>query len=219
MNATVVKPPTRTDFRPPTRTDFRPPTPKVMRAAAVLACSLMVAACGASSGSSSTSPSPADPTAISAGAPDSAGPVLPVSSNPITNTSTVAALAIDSVLVENNADSSGTAVTDHLEIALANTGDSDLTTFEVFYTFADPTTGVSESYYSQLPAGFTIPAGGARVAHFDNTGAIDHFPVNEFSLYSTDTNALDVTVVVSAADAAVQTATIQKDAGGPETAD
>ena len=45
------------------------------------------------------------------------------------------------------------------------------------------------------------------------------FPVNEFSLYSTDTNALNVTVTVSAADAAIQTITVKKDAGGPETAD
>ena len=41
----------------------------------------------------------------------------------------------------------------------------------------------------------------------------------DFSLYATSANALDVTVVVSAADAAPQTATVQKDAGGTETAD
>ena len=55
--------------------------------------------------------------------------------------------------------------------------------------------------------------------HFDNTGAPDHFAVNDFSLYATSANALDVTVEVSAADAAVQTASVQKDAGGAETAD
>ena len=46
-----------------------------------------------------------------------------------------------------------------------------------------------------------------------------YFPVNDYSLYYIDTNALDVSVVVSAADAAVQTAILQKDAGGAETAD
>jgi hypothetical protein len=57
------------------------------------------------------------------------------------------------------------------------------------------------------------------VAHFDNTGATDHFPVNKYSLYATSVNALDVEVIVSADGAAVQTATIQKDAGGAETPD
>jgi len=147
------------------------------------------------------------------------GPVLPVAANPITNASTLQALKIDSVLVENNVDSTGKAASDHLEIALTNTGTTELTAFEVFYTFTDPTTNVTENYYAKLPADFTIPAGGQRIAHFDNTSAPDHFPVNEFSLYYTDTNALDVTVTVSATDTATQTTTLQKDAGGPETAD
>ena len=43
--------------------------------------------------------------------------------------------------------------------------------------------------------------------------------VNEFSLYYTDTNALDVSVNVSATYAAIQTTTLQKDADGAETAD
>jgi hypothetical protein len=147
------------------------------------------------------------------------GPVLPVADNPITNTSTVQALKIDSVLVENNVDSSGKSASDHLEIALSNTGTTELTAFEVFYTFSDPTTNVTENYYAKLPADFTIPAGAQRIAHFDNTGAPDHFPVNEFSIYYTDTNALDVTVTVSATDAAIQTTSLQKDAGDAEEAD
>jgi len=145
--------------------------------------------------------------------------VLPVRNNPITNTSTVEALVIDSVLVENNEDPSGVAVDDHLEIALSNTGATDLSNLEVFSTFTDPTAGTSESYYTDLPSSFTVPGGGSRVVHFDNTGAADHFPVNEFSLYATSVNALDVEVIVSADGAAVQTATVQKDAGGEETPD
>jgi hypothetical protein len=195
-------------------------------ATGLLASSAALAGCGGSSGSAtpastdsaptaeSTSNTTGDTTAIASGAP-----VLPVAKNPITNTSTVQALTIDSVLVENNVDTSGQAVSDHLEIALSNTGTAELSAFESFYTFTDPTTSTSESYYAQLPASFAIPAGGTRIAHFDNTGAVDHFPVNEFSLYYTDTNAMDVTVTVSATDAAAQTTTIQKDAGGPETAD
>ena len=195
--------------------------------AAVLAAGLLAgtaahAACGASSGSTTTGPPASAPTAISTGGTASGttdGPVLPVASNPITNASTVQALTIDTVLVENNVDAAGKAASDHLEIALTNTGTAELTAFEVFYTFTDQTSNTSESYDAQLPAGFTIPAGGKRIAHFDNTGAVDHFPVSEFSLYYTDTNALDVAVTVSATDAAIHTTTVQKDAGGPETAD
>lgn len=148
------------------------------------------------------------------------GVILPVSGNPINNTSTAELLRIDSVLVENNEDpATGKAVDDHLEIALSNTGGADLGGFEVYYTFTDPAEGITENYYAVLPADFTIPAGGTRVAHFDNTGAPDHFPINEFNLYKATVNALDVTVVVSAAGAAPQTATVKKDAGGEETAD
>jgi hypothetical protein len=147
------------------------------------------------------------------------GQVLPVASNPITNSSTVQALKIDSILVENNVDSAGKTASDHLEIALSNIGSTELTAFEVFYTYTDPATNISENYYAKLPADFTIPAGGRRAAHFDSTGAPDHFPVNQFSLYYTDTNALDVSVTVSAIGSAVQTSTVHKDAGGAETAD
>ncbi len=199
-------------------------------AAGLLAGTATLAACSGSSSSTpttqaatnaggSTASNPADTTGAGGTTAPAGGPVLPVTDNPISNTSTVQALKIDSVLVENNVDSSGKAASDHLEIALTNTGTNELTAFEVFSTFTDPTTSVTENYYTKLPTDFTIPAGGQRIAHFDNTGAPDHFPVNEFSLYYTDANALDVTVTVSATDAAVQTTTLQKDAGGPETAD
>jgi len=209
-------------------------------AAGLLAGGTALAACGSSSTSTTTTQEATTPTGgptastadttngTTAAAPagtdggtsaPAGGPVLPVADNPISNTSTVQALKIDSVLVENNVDSTGKATSDHLEIALTNTGTTELTAFEVYYTFTDPTTNVTENYYAKLPADFTIPAGGQRTAHFDNTSAPDHFPVNEFSLYHTDANALDVTVTVSATDAATQTTTLQKDAGGPETAD
>jgi hypothetical protein len=146
--------------------------------------------------------------------------VLPVAANPIVNNASAQTLAISSVLVENNADpTSGATVDDHLEIALKNTGSKELTGFEVYYSFTDPTAGTSESYYAKLPASFTIPAGGSRTVHFDNTGAPDHFPENQYSLYRTSKNALDVSVTVSANGAAVQTATVKKDAGGAEQAD
>lgn len=193
-------------------------------ATALFAAGTTLAACSTSS-SSTTLPS----TTVATGGAASdttvvktAGnnePVLPVADNPITNKSTVQALSIDSVIVENNVDATGKAASDHLEIALSNTGTAELTAFEVYYTFTDPTTSVTENYYAKLPTSFSIPAGGKRIAHFDRTGIVDHFPVSQFSQYYTDTNALKVTVTVSANGAAVQTANVQKDAGGPETAD
>jgi hypothetical protein len=170
----------------------------------------LLAAC---SGSSAASPSTND------GAAAAGGPVLPVTANPIHNSSTVQALTVDSVLVENNVDSTGKVADDHLEIALTNTGSAELTEFQVSYTFTDPATRATESYYAVLPADFTIPVGGHRVAHFDNSGGVDHFPVDQYSLYYTDTASLEVSVTVSATDTAVQTVTLTKDAGGAETAD
>jgi hypothetical protein len=173
--------------------------------------------------SSSSPKAPADAASVSASAaPDSTAPdsaVLPVPSNPITNTATAQTLKIDSVLVENNLDATGKAASDHLEVALSNTGTTDLGGIELFYTFTDPTTATTEHYYTKLPADFTVPAGGKRIVHFDDTGAPDHFAVNKFSLYYTNTNAMDVSVTVSAKDAAVQKFDLKKDAGGAEAAD
>ena len=166
----------------------------------------------------SAPPSPVDSVPLTSPTADPSV-VLPVADNPIKNDSTVQALVIDSVLVENNVGTNGAVASDHLEIALSNSSTADLAGVEVFYTYSDPSTGVTESYYTKLPDSFTIAAGAKRVIHFDDTGAPDHFPVNKFSLYYTDTNAMDVTVEVSAKGAAAQTATIQKDPGGTEAAD
>jgi len=186
-------------------------------AALALAAGVLLAACG---GSSPGSPPPAASSASSTTTAAGAGQVLPVTDNPITNTATAETLKIDSVLVENNVDpATGKDAADHLEIALANSSTTALTNVEIFTTLTDPTTNTAESYYTKLPSSFSIPAGGTRIAHFDDTGASDHFPVNKYSLYATSTNALDVEVIVSADGAAVQTATVQKDAGGAENPD
>ena len=186
--------------------------------AAATVAAVLLAGCGGSSTSGSAS-GQSTTTTVAAGATDTSQ-VLPVTDNPIKNDATAGTLKIDSVLVENNVDpDTGKAVDDHLEIALSSTGPTELGGIEVFYTFEDPTAQQSESYYAKLPADFTIPAGGTRTVHFDNSGAPDHFPVNKFSLYSTSTNAMDVTVIVSAQGAAVQTATVKKDAGGAENPD
>ena len=190
------------------------------RAALAVAALAAVLGLAAACGGSTTTGSGGNPSGTPAASTgQSAGAVLPVTDNPITNTSTTQSLTIDSVLVENNEDPSGKAVDDHLEIAVTNTGTTDLSGFEVYYTITDPKTSDTESYYSQLPADFVIAGGDSRVIHFDNTGAADHFPVNQYSLYYTDPNALDLTVEVSATDSAPQTLTVAKDAGGAEEAD
>ncbi|MDE0805070.1 MAG: hypothetical protein OSA99_17320 [Acidimicrobiales bacterium] len=199
----------------------RPRRVRRVAAALALAGGLGLAACGGGGSSAPTAATDTTTTNPTTDAPsaDSAGQVLPVTSNPITNTATDKTLTIDSVLVENNVDTSGAAADDHLEIAVSNTGSTDLTAVEVYYTITDPTTSTSESYYTDLGADFTVPAGGSRTIHFDNTGATDHFPANQYSLYYTSTNQLDVEVEVSAQGAAVQTATVNKDAGGAEVPD
>lgn len=194
-----------------------PRRPPGRLAAAALAAGLLLAGC---SGSSSSSSSPNASTAATGTSTSAGSQVLPVTANPINNPATIKALKIDSVLVENNVNpATGKDAADHLEIALANTGSSPLANVEVFYTFTDQTTRTTESYYARLPGSFNVPAGGTRIVHFDDTGAPDHFPDNKYSLYHTSANALDVSVTVSADGAAVQTATIQKDAGGAENPD
>jgi hypothetical protein len=179
--------------------------------AAVVAAIIALTACG----SSTTTAVGSNATTTSAGA-SGGTQVLPVTVDPIKNDSTVDALKIDSVLVENNVDSAGQATDDHLEIALSNTGSSALTGFEVFYTITDPTAKLSESYYTKLPPSFDLAGGATRTVHFDQTGAVDHFPDNSYSLYHTSKNALEFEVKVSAPGAAVQTMSVKKDAGGAE---
>ncbi len=191
--------------------------PRMIIATCVVTTVALLVACGGATTKPTNTASASKP---SDGVNAPSGAVLPVTSNPINNTSTTNTLRIDKVNAEDNVDPmTGKDVPDHLEIALANTGTASLGGVEVFYTITDTTTGKSESYYAKLPADFVITASGKRIAHFDSTGQRDHFPINKFDLYRTSKNPLDVKVTVSAVDAAVQTVTIKKDAGGAETAD
>ncbi len=185
-------------------------------AAALTGAAIALAACG---GTSTPGPSAAGGPTSSSGKASAGGKVLPVSSNPISNTATAPTLKIDSVLVENNVDARGKATDDHLEVTVSNTGSTPTSGLEFFYTFADPKAKIEESYYAKLADSVVIPAGGKQVVNFDSSGRAGAVPVNEFSLYATSKNALKVTVVASASGAAVSTATVQKDAGGAEAAD
>lgn len=172
-----------------------------------IAGAMLLASC------SSTASKPTTTTNIGAA-------VLPAETNPILNNSTADGLTIDSVLVENNVDSeTGKTADDHLEMALSNTSTTTLTNIEIFYTFTNPRSGLTESYFTKLPSTFSIPPGGTRIAHFDDSGRPDHFAVNKFSLYYTDIEQLNVTVTVSAPNFKIQTTDLTKDAGGAEAAD
>ena len=59
--------------------------------------------------------------------------------------------------------------TDHLEIALTNTGKNDLNNFDAYYSVTDTVTKKQEGYYVKL-VGFTLEAGATKTLHFDNKG-------------------------------------------------
>ena len=174
---------------------------------------------GSSSASSTPAPTTTAPTATTSTAttPSSGGgQVLPVAKNPISNTSTAAGLTITKVLVENNVSAdTGKAVDDHLEIALKNTSTKPLDNVAIYYKITDKAKGATEGYYTKLD-GLTIAPGATSVVHFDNTGVAYHYPVNKYSLYYTDKNALVVDVTASSPNVKVATFTVNKDAGGAE---
>ena len=172
--------------------------------------------CGGGGSSASSTPAPTT-TAPTATIPSGGiGQVLPVAKSPISNSSTAAGLTITKVLVENNvAPDTGKAVGDHLEIALENTSAKPLDQIAIYYTITDKAKARSEGYYSKLD-GFTIQPGTTRVVHFDNTGVTDHYPVDKYSLYYTDKNALVLDVTASSPTVKVATLTVRKGAGGAE---
>ena len=166
----------------------------------------------------SDSPS-GDPAQAQGSGSAAAGKVLPVDENPITNTSTDAFLEVTYAALEDNVDpASGDPVDDCLELTLRNSGPEPLTDIEVYYEFTDVTTGQHEGYHQPLD-GLEIPAGGEETVFFDNETGPGHYPENEFSIYRSSANQVDVAVQVSAAGAKIATATASKEAGTGEEAD
>ena len=135
--------------------------------------------------------------------------------NPIQESSTDLGFTISGLIVENNVDSSGAGVADHLEFKVSNTSANDLTGFEIYYTITDPTTGDIQGYYRTL-TGFTVKAGETQTIHFDNSGQPNHFSVNPNSAFYTDVNALNLDVTLHVSGLAPQMATIAKDPAGAE---
>ena len=146
--------------------------------------------------------------------------VLPIAGgNPITNNSIDAGFVIASAIVENNTDPITKAITnDHLEVTLKNVSTKDITKFETYYSVKDLVTHVSDAYFTKL-TGFVLRAGETRTFHFDNTGRIDHYRENNYSVYRTSKNAMQFELTVSAPNFKVQTIIIRKDKGGTEKVD
>ena len=146
--------------------------------------------------------------------------ILPITSgNPITNNATTPGFVIASAIVENNTDPITKIITnDHLEVTLKNVSTKDITQFDTYYSVKDLVTQVSDAYFTKL-TGFVLRAGETRTFHFDNTGKMDHYRENNYSVYRTSKNAMQFDLMVSAPNYKVQTKTIKKDKGGTEKVD
>lgn len=213
-------------------------------AAAALAVLLVGTGCSAGTGSTTSAGSTSATTASAAadsdndGLPDSAEALLgtdpqnadtdgdgandkddpkPVSAeNPITETSTIKAFKIDSVLAENNVDEAGADAPDHLEITVTNTGTTDITDgWDLYYTLTDQKTGDAQSFYMTLP-GFSVPAGKTVHLHIDTSGASGHFRADPNSSFYTGDNQLKVEATLHATGFAPQTGSVLKDAASAE---
>jgi hypothetical protein len=173
-------------------------------------------------GASSTALSSLASASLTPQASTSSAPkeVLPINGgNPIVNDSKVTGFSIKSAISENNVDPiSKKIVTDHLEVTLTNVSAKDISQFEVYYSIKDLVTNVLDSYYSKLN-GFVLRAGETKAFHFDNIGQADHFPENNYSLYRTTKNAMQIDITVSAPLYKVELVTIKKDKGGTEKVD
>lgn len=145
--------------------------------------------------------------------------VLPVTSNPIVNTSSTPGLTIAAAAVQDNTDPvTKAAISDRLQITLKNTGGTTLTGFEVFYTMKDTVTNATESYYQKLD-GTTLAPGASTTIDFDNQAGAGHYPENTFSLYRSSKNKIEFTIEASATGVAIATSTAVKDAGNGEKSD
>ncbi|WP_296667173.1 hypothetical protein [Demequina sp.] len=187
--------------------------PLPLIAAGLLATALALTACTSpTSTPSSTSVTSASPTS------SRGGHVLPVDANPIVNPATAAGLDVTDVLLEDNTDPSGAAISDRLQFTVRNTSGAPLSGLEAFYTMTDTTTGASESYFLAMPD-LTVPAGGETTVYVDGESGAGHYPENIYSVYRTSLNQVDVTVEVSATGVAPATGLGSKSAGAGEQAD
>ena len=139
--------------------------------------------------------------------------------NPIDTSGAPALYKISELLVENNVEpGTSKAAPDHLEIAVTNTGTTDLTGFSIYYSFTDQDSGKVESVFRKLD-GFSVPAGGEARIQFDDGTVAGHFRANPNSIYITSQAGKVVDVMLKVDGFAPVTAQVMKDKGGAEAAD
>ncbi|MHB9093288.1 MAG: hypothetical protein ACYC21_01340 [Eubacteriales bacterium] len=107
---------------------------------------------------------------------------------------------------------------DHLEITIANTGNTELKDFDVYYTVTDSVTAAKEGYYATL-AGLQVKPGARVTLHFDNKLGSNHYYGNTNGLYGTSKNALDFQVELHAKGFALVKIIVKKAKGTAEVAD
>lgn len=186
---------------------------KIIIAAVIIAVAVVIGITVAGQGR--TPPASAPNSAASPGT-GGASAILPVSTNPIVNASTVAGLSIVSAMAENNVDpATNKPVADRLQITVKNSSANTLSGVEIFYTMTDATTKKSESYYVPL-TGLTMAAGASATVFFDNQASPNHFGENKFSLYRSSANQVDFAIEVSAKGVAVAKGTAVKGKGTGE---
>ncbi|MEI6579021.1 MAG: hypothetical protein WCN92_06095 [Eubacteriales bacterium] len=135
--------------------------------------------------------------------------------NPISETSTtVLPIKIVDVRVEDN------ATADHLEIKMKNTGNTELSNFDIYFTITDKVESSKvEGYYLKL-TGLTIKAGDTATIHFDNdVSQSGHFYGNMNGLYGTSANGLAFAIQLHANGYAPINFTVDKAKGTAEVAD
>lgn len=145
--------------------------------------------------------------------------VLPVSNNPIQNSSQQAGLVIMSAAVEDNADPvTKQAISDRLQISIQNTSSQTMSNLEIYYQMKDVKTGQTEAYH-QVLNGLQLAPNETKTIYFDNEAGAGHYPENKYSLYRSSKNEVDFTIQVSALGFKPTTGTAKKAAGTGETAE
>jgi len=145
--------------------------------------------------------------------------------NPIKVTNLAPVIIIRNGKAEDNFNpNSKKDVSDHIEIALQNSSDLDITGIQVFLTIEDVTKGETEQYYRNL-SHYNLPAHANSTLHFDIDGSTDwqragqHMRMNPNSIFYRSSAAKNITVQVVSEGGRSNIRKIHKDEGGAEEAD
>ncbi len=126
---------------------------------------------------------------------------------------TVLPITITDVRVEDN------ETDDHLEITMKNTGTTNLSDFDIYFTITDKLDGTQEAYYVTL-TNLVVNAGESATIHFDNDLAqANHYIGNMNGLFGTSANGLTFDIQLHAAGYQPMSFKTEKATGTAEVAD